>query len=184
MRELTDALAAWMRVMAIERALVVADSLGCQIAVDLAVRYPSLTGPLILLGPTGDPAVRSVPHYIWRLLQDIPREPARLVIHQIPDYFRAGPRRIARTASQMLHDPFIARARTVCQPVLVVRGERDPIAPQPWIKRLSELVPHGQHLTIPGVAHVVHYSAPDTLDAAIATFLGQRVEKTDEETGG
>ena len=55
-----DALAAWMRQMRLAEACLVGNSLGCQFIIDLAVRYPELVGWAVLVGPTVDPAARSV----------------------------------------------------------------------------------------------------------------------------
>ena len=57
--ELADALAAWMNRRNIERAHFVANSFGCQVLVELALRHPMRIDRLVLQGPTADPAPRS-----------------------------------------------------------------------------------------------------------------------------
>jgi 2-hydroxy-6-oxonona-2,4-dienedioate hydrolase len=56
---LADALAAWIRAAGLERPTLLANSVGCQIAVDCAVRHPDDVGRMVLVGPTTDPAART-----------------------------------------------------------------------------------------------------------------------------
>jgi pimeloyl-ACP methyl ester carboxylesterase len=160
---LADALAGWMRARALPPAVLLANSLGCQVAVDLALRHPDLVGWLLLAGPTGDPAVRGLPHYAWRLLRDFPRESPTLVLVEIWDYLRAGPQRVIGTAQAMLRDSVVAKLPLVRQPTVVVRGERDPICPQAWAEEAVRRLPRGRLVVVPGAAHVVNYSAPRVL---------------------
>ncbi len=168
---LADALVGWLEGMGLDRALLLGNSLGCQIVVDVAVRYPERVGWIVLAGPTGDPAARSLAHYAWRLLLDVPREPVRLVLIQAGDYLRAGPRRTFQSARAMVGDPFAAKLPLVRQPALVVRGEHDPIAPQRWAEEATRLLPRGRLVVVPDAAHVVNYDAPGALVAATRALL-------------
>src|SRR5581483_11388064 len=59
--QLADALIDWMAAVGLPRAALVGNSMGCQIAVDAAVRYPERVERLVLQGVTIDPAARSAP---------------------------------------------------------------------------------------------------------------------------
>src|SRR4051812_4087636 len=50
--ELADVVARWAAVTNIGGAVFLGNSLGCQVIIDLAVRYPSLVEAAILVGPT------------------------------------------------------------------------------------------------------------------------------------
>ena len=54
-REHADVLAAWMDAVGLERASLLGNSFGSQVAVDFAIRHPRRTRRLILTGPTMDP---------------------------------------------------------------------------------------------------------------------------------
>lgn len=56
-------------------------------------------------------------------------------------------------------------------PVLLLRGERDPVAPQPWIERAASLLPDARTVVVPGAAHGVTYSHPDEVCRAVLGFL-------------
>lgn len=171
---LADGLLAWLDDQGVDRAVFVANSLGCQTVVELAVRHPDRVLGLVLTGPTGDPAARSVLRWLGRLLLDVPREPLGLVLLEAVEYLRAGPLRVFRMAKAMVADPFSAKLPLVTQPTLVVRGSRDPIAPQPWVEEITRRLPDGRSAVIPAAAHAINYSAPDALAALVSAFVGER----------
>jgi pimeloyl-ACP methyl ester carboxylesterase len=84
--EMAEALAEWMRMVGIDRAILLANSIGCQIVVDLALRYPAFVERMILISPTVDPRARSVVRQFLRLLLDVPREPLSLLPIVLSDY--------------------------------------------------------------------------------------------------
>lgn len=168
---LAAALAGWMRARRLPPAVLLANSLGCQIAVDLALRHPGPVGWLMLVGPTGDPDVRSLPRYAWRLLRDIPQESPAMVLGELPDYLRAGPRRLIGTAQAMLRDPMVANLAQVRQPTVIVRGARDPICPRRWAENATGLLPRGRGVVVPGAAHAVNDSDPGALLREVRALL-------------
>lgn len=170
--ELADALVAWFDATALARPVLLGNSLGCQVIVDLAVRHPDRLAAAVLVGPTGDPAA-SLLRMILRLLVDATREPVSALPLQAFDYLVAGPVRVWHTAREMVRDPFVAKLPLVPHPVLVVRGERDPIAPHVWAARVADLLPAGRLATVAGAAHIVNYSHPATLVALVRAFLAE-----------
>jgi 2-hydroxy-6-oxonona-2,4-dienedioate hydrolase len=73
--ELADALAAWMQVMGLPPAILVGNALGCQIIVNVALRYPECITHAVLVGPTMDPKARTLRQAALRLLLDARGEP-------------------------------------------------------------------------------------------------------------
>ena len=181
---LADALAAWTRAAGLERPVMLGNSLGCQVIVDLAVRYPERLRAAVLVGPTTDPRARSLLRQFGRLLLDVPREPPRLIPLQARDYLAAGPVRVLQTARSMVRDPITAKLPLVRQPTLIVRGERDPIVPQRWAEEATRLLPHGRLVVVSGAAHAVNYGAPDALAAAVRDFLAEDGDQIRATTTG
>ena len=159
--ELADALLEWLDAARIERAPLVANSLGCQIAVDLAVRAPERVERLVLVGPTMDPGAPTLAAQARRLARDALREPPGLNLAEARDYLRTGPRRILATARLALADPFAAKLPRVACPALVVRGGRDAIVSQQWAEQVAALLPRSRLAVVPGEPHAVHWSAAD-----------------------
>ena len=59
-------------------------------------------------------------------------------------------------------------------PVLVIRGEHDPITHHEWCEIIVCLCPRGQLLVIPDVAHTLVTVAPVQLAEATRVFLETR----------
>jgi pimeloyl-ACP methyl ester carboxylesterase len=161
--QLADAVIDWLDLLDVGRATVVGNSLGGQIAVDLAARRPERVEKLVLVGPTMDPAAPTLRGQAWRLARDIVRESPLLNLAEARDYLRMGPRRIIATARFGLDDPFEQKLHGVAAPALVLRGERDTIASQAWIERIAAALPNGRVAVVPGVAHAAHWSAADAV---------------------
>jgi pimeloyl-ACP methyl ester carboxylesterase len=171
--ELADALADFVEELALTRPLLLGNSLGCQVVVDLAVRRPELVGALALVGPTVDPAAPRFPPQIVRLLLDGLREHPLAVPGMVADYLRVGPRRIFATARAALDDPIVAKLQLVTQPTVVVHGSRDPLSPFPWCEHATRLLPEGTLVTISGAAHAAHWSHPRQTVEAIEPLLAR-----------
>jgi pimeloyl-ACP methyl ester carboxylesterase len=168
---LADALAGWMRAVGLADAILVGNSLGCQTIAALVVRHPALVARAVLIGPTMDPHARSTLREFWRLLVDSTREAPTQPFLTIFDYCVTGPYRTWRTLQYALHDPLEVKLPRIRIPVLVVRGARDPIAPQDWTEEITKLLPCGRLVVIPGGAHTVNYSTPRRLVRVLRPFI-------------
>jgi pimeloyl-ACP methyl ester carboxylesterase len=169
--ELADALAAWMELLVIDRAVLVANSIGCQIIVDLALRRPELVEHLVLVSPTVDSEARTVFRSFMRLLLDIPRERPSLGFIALLDYLRAGLGRTAQTFGYAIQDRIEERLQGVRQPVLIVCGERDPVVPERWAEELNQRLSTSQLVVIEGAAHAVNHNSPEQLTQVVLNFL-------------
>jgi len=67
-RELADALAAWMNAIGLKRAAFVGNSLGNEVIVEFALRHPERIERLVLQGLTPDPGARTAARQIARLI--------------------------------------------------------------------------------------------------------------------
>jgi 2-hydroxy-6-oxonona-2,4-dienedioate hydrolase len=168
-----DALATWMDQMGLAGACLVGNSLGCQFIVDLAVRYPHLVAQAVLIGPTLDPMAHTMVGQMWRGTRDLFREPLAYWPLLVRDYFIAGPIRTLQTLWHALADPLVEKLSQMVQPTLVVRGSRDPIAPQRWVEEMVGRLPNVRLVVIPDAAHVVNYTHPSALASAIEDFVVQ-----------
>lgn len=170
---LADTLAAWMTQVGPGRAALLGNSLGCQVIVDLAVRRPELVERAVLVGPTLDPRARSLWRQIARGTRDLLREPLSYWPLLAFDYLVAGPVYTIRTLQKGIEDPVAEKLPRVQAPTLVVRGSRDPIAPQEWAEEMVRRLPAGRLAVLDGVAHVANYTAPDRLVQVVRPFLDE-----------
>ena len=170
-QELAGALLAWMDSVALPRAALLGNSLGCQIIAELARRSPHRVDRLILVGPTADPAARSTRRQIARMLITGRAERPGIGPLALLEYWRAGPRRISQEIRFMLEHRIEDTLPLLTAPVMVVRGARDAIVPQRWAEEVARLARAERLIVIPGWGHAVNYSAPLELARVIRPFL-------------
>lgn len=150
-----------LRRLGVGPAIVVGHSMGCQVAVELALAGAAVRG-LVLLGPTVNRRERTAWQQGLRLLQDTCLEPPRVNWTVFSDYARCGPRWYLATLPHMIGHRLEERLPLVGAPTLLLRGEHDHIVPQRW---LAELAACGAAAAaqVPGAAHVVMYRRPQAV---------------------
>jgi pimeloyl-ACP methyl ester carboxylesterase len=163
-------LAAWLRDRVLHRPALVAASFGCQVAIEVAVREPALLDRLVLVGPTVERGTRSTLGFGARLAVDVTREPM-IFPAVIQGALRNGPRVLLATLRAMADDPTDQKLRAVEPPTLVVRGGRDPFLHAAAARQAVATLPRGRLVELPGLSHVPHFSHPDAFVAAVAPFL-------------
>jgi pimeloyl-ACP methyl ester carboxylesterase len=170
-RGLSLALADWLRATRRAGALLLANSTGCQVVVDLAVHSPELLGPAVLVGPTVDRRARSLPQQWARLVANQRWEPPSLGAALLPAWVACGPRRYAETLRYMVTDPVERKLHHVRVRAVVVRGGRDPIVPRAWAEEVVQGLPDARLAEVPGVGHTVNWSAPEELARFVRPLL-------------
>ena len=169
--ELADQLVDWLPQVGLARAIFLGNSLGCQIVVDLAVRYPQCMEAAVLVSPTIDPRDRTIFGQLWRGFRDLWREPWALWPILVHDYLRTGTRRMYQTLRYALDDPIEHKLPKMQIPTLIVRGDRDTIVPQAWAEEVTTLLPMGRLVVIPQGTHASNFSAPEQLTQAVLEFV-------------
>jgi pimeloyl-ACP methyl ester carboxylesterase len=178
--EHADHLATWLGAAGLAPVVVLGNSFGCQVAVDLAVRHPDRVRGLVLVGPTMDPSARTALRQILRWLYDTAQEdPLQLPI-LVRDVLDAGPRRVAGTLTHALRDPIEDKLPLVKVPVLVTRGSGEPIVPRAWAQVATALLPLGELAETPG-PHNANYGAAGHLSELVLAFLHRRVLAQDDQ---
>ena len=123
--DLASALADLLDAAGLQCPAFVANSMGCQVVTELAVRRPARVGPIVLIGPTVDPQRRSARRQLLDGLRDAAREPGSLLARTACDDVRFGVAALLATARSALADRIEERLPLITQPALVVRGEKD-----------------------------------------------------------
>ena len=151
--------------------VVIGHSMGTQHAVELALQEPELVDAVVLMGPVVDPRRRSVARQALALTRDsLFSESLTANAIVLSDYLRAGPRWYLTELPVMMEYPLEARIRGISQPLLVVRGGRDPVAGRDWCRRLASQTLQGSVTEIPGHGHVFQHTAPGPAAAAITSW--------------
>jgi pimeloyl-ACP methyl ester carboxylesterase len=172
---LADALGDWLDVIGLERPALVANSMGCQIVTEVAVRRPERVGPMVLVGPTIDPRRRSARHQIFGALRDSAREPALLIALAGREW--AGNLGQLRTlARSVLADRIEQRLPAIEQPTIVVHGEQDGLVSREWAEEVAELLPRGRLVVVPGEPHAIPYTHPRLLAGIVEELIAEEAE--------
>jgi pimeloyl-ACP methyl ester carboxylesterase len=170
-RELARALEDWMRSEQLPPCVVLGNSFGCQVIAELAVFAPELVRALVLTGPTVEPAARTWPRMVGRLVADTAREPLGLARIIAVDYGLFGVRRSITTGRIAMRHRLEDVLPLIGVPTLVVRGGRDALLSRAWAERCAALIPGSRLADIDGVGHAVNYNAPERLAALVDDFV-------------
>jgi pimeloyl-ACP methyl ester carboxylesterase len=176
-----------------QRAHVVGMSFGGMVAQHLAARKPDRVRSLSLLasspafGLDGETTVES-----WKAARLAPLDAGAQPRHFAETVLRAvaGPRiaagalesqraamaRVPADALRQAIDCLVthdARAMlpTVTARTLVLVGELDEETPPDYARTLAELVPDGRLIVVPGVGHLLHVEAPESVNTALREHL-------------
>lgn len=136
--------------------LLVGLSVGCQVtAVAVAAAAQTDRRPvrrLMLVSPTVDPAARTTARLVGRWMAGGRAEPGRLLIDQLPDWWRAGRRRITGVVRSALSIEIEHVLDPLPVPTDVVHAEHDQITSHSYAARLATGL--GARLVLlPGATH-------------------------------
>src|SRR5204862_461046 len=174
--EHADSLGAWVAANELARPAFVANSMGCQVVTELAVRRREQVGPMVLVGLTVDPARRGRRHQLFSALRDSAREPFSLIALAARDDLATGPRVLLSTARTVLADRIEERLPLIEQPTVVVHGDQDAFVGREWAERVATLLPRGRLQVVPGEPHAVHYTRPELVAALVHELLVEEGE--------
>lgn len=163
---LTDHLAAWLSRLNLQGVPLLGHSLGGEVIIDLAARYPHLCGALIACAPTGIPENPSVRMQLLRLLRDLPLERPGLLMPGLKAYAHCGARRmvkLARDQEDHMTGPLLGR---VTVPTLLLDGLSDLVIRSWTVRRIQSDIPGAVIRQIPGAPH----GLTDTHPKAVASF--------------
>lgn len=164
----------WLDAIGIERPHLVGHSMGGQISIHVAAKWPDRVARLVLVSAAGIPRRRALPE-VARFLAELvpPRSWGRpsFLPTIARDALRAGPFTLLRSGYHILADdvrPLLPRIRT---PTLVVWGRRDPLTPiaHAWV--MADAIPGARLEVIPDAAHNPMADRPRRFNVALRGFL-------------
>lgn len=170
---LARALLAILDALDIDQAVLVGNSMGCPIGLEVAHEAPERVHSLVLVSPAGGVHNQPLRRALGQLATDAFRESPRMVPVALPDYVRFGPLNGLRLFHALTLFPSLERLVATPVPTLAVLGGRDPLMPPPdRVREVARLAP--QHLTVALVeqaAHAVNFSHPAELAGVIDAWL-------------
>jgi pimeloyl-ACP methyl ester carboxylesterase len=170
---LAGALLAVLDSLDIDQAVLVGNSMGCPIGLEVAYEAPERVHRLVLVSPAGGVQNQPLPRALGQLALDVVRESPRMVPVALPDYLRFGPVNGLRLFHELTHFPSLERLLHTPVPTLAVLGGRDPLMPSlSRVREVARLAP--EHVTVALVeqaAHAVNFSHPEVLAQVIEAWL-------------
>jgi pimeloyl-ACP methyl ester carboxylesterase len=184
--ELAEALVAVLDALSLDKAVLVGNSMGCPILLEVAHAAPERVERLVLVSPAGGVHNQPMGKAIVQLARDATRESPRMARTAVPDYVRFGPINALRLFHQLTQYPSLERLLHTPVPSLAVLGSRDPLLPPPQrVLEVARMSP--EHVTlvlIRGAAHAINFSHPGELSNVIAAWLDDRPVEDDPNQPG
>lgn len=151
--ETADFMAEFIRTEKMRDVVLVGHSMGGQVVAEIHARHPGLSSRGVLIAPAVNQAERTAARQALRMMQDLAGESPKVLALGTLQYAKAGPRWFLKKTREMLSHRIEDTLPHVQAEVLVLGGEKDRVCPQPWIRQLAELLPHGRMEEIPGRGH-------------------------------
>lgn len=171
--QMAAALAGAVERLGVSRAVLVGHSMGAQWVTELALQRPDLVSHVVVIGPVVDDRHRTALAQASALAVDTLGEPIDGNLTVFTDYLRCGPRWYLTQLRHMLRYRLEDRIALLRMPVLVIRGERDPVAGLTWARRLRDHARHAVLVEIPGRRHLAQHTAPAAVAGAMEHFTSQ-----------
>lgn len=183
---LAEATLAILDQLHLDQAVLVGNSMGCAISLEVAHTAPERVHSLVLVSPAGGAHNRPLGRALGQLARDAFRESPRMLPVAVPDYVRFGPVNGLRLFRELTHFPSLERLLHTPVPTLAVLGVRDPLMPTPdRVREVARLA--SEPLTVAVVdkaAHALNFSHPDVLAGVIEMWLDDAVGDTSRVPDG
>jgi pimeloyl-ACP methyl ester carboxylesterase len=165
----------WMAKMELGTVQVIGHSMGGQIAIHLAARYPYRVDRLVLADAAGIPrplnpaavlrfAFQAAPLWRWgdpRFLPTIAR-----------DTWTAGPRTVLAAIAHILTDDVRPLLGQIRAPTLIVWGEGDALVPLDHARQMRSGIRDSRLAVVRGASHNVMIDRPGEFNRAVLRFFG------------
>ena len=172
--------------LGLERVVLVGNSMGGPVCLEVAHSAPERVAGIVLASPAGGMHNQPLARALLQLARDAWRENPRMARVVLPDYLRFGPVNALQLFGELMRFPSLERILRTPVPTLAVIGTRDPLMPPPWrVREVGRLAP--PHLTIAvieGAAHAMNFSHPGELAHVIGCWLdGREITDDPDEPG-
>ncbi len=184
--ELAAALHRLLDVMALERVVLLGNSMGCPVSIEATHQRPDRVERVILVSPAGGAQNQPLPRGIAQLALDAVREQPSMASVAVRDYLRFGPLNAWRLFGELVAYPSLERLLMLPVPTLAVLGARDPLMPSTSRAReVARAMPgHVDLVQIEDAAHAVNYSHPGELAHVVSRWLdGEDIDDDPEQPG-
>jgi pimeloyl-ACP methyl ester carboxylesterase len=153
----------------VEKPILVGNSLGCPIIIEVAASFPDRVKSAVLVSPAGGPNNQPLGRALRQMAQDGLREPHAMLPIATRDYLRFGVLQSLSLFKAMTSYPTLENLPLLDVPTLVIAGARDPLVRFSNAFVLAAL-PHVSAVKVPG-AHALNFSTPELVAELIQAHL-------------
>lgn len=183
--EMAGLLVRWLDAVGIDATHFVGHSMGAQVGVHLAARWPDRIRRLVLSDAAGIPHPIS-PAHILEVGRELlwPRawgRPSFLATIGL-DAARTGPRTLVRAIRGILADDIRPLLPRVSAPTLLLWGEHDPFTPVADAEAIARLLPGARTVVIQGAAHNPMADRPRAFNRELLAFLGEGHDESHDKS--
>ena len=159
--------------LGIEKAVLLGNSMGCPVSLEVAYAAPERVERLVLVSPAGGAQNQPMIRALGQLARDAFRESPRMLPVAVPDYVRFGPVNGLRLFAELIRYPSLERLVHTPVPTLAVLGRRDPLMPPPErVHEVAAMAPEQLSVAvIDEAAHAVNFSHPAELATIVESWL-------------
>jgi pimeloyl-ACP methyl ester carboxylesterase len=172
--EMAELIVQWLAISEIDRASIIGHSMGGQVSIHIAAKWPEYVDKLVLVSAAGVPRELSL-SAITRFIAEIvpPRGWGRPTF--LPtiaaDALRAGPRSLLGAANRLLRDDVRPLLEKIYAPTLLVWGRLDPLTPIAQGQYMAGHIRDSRMLIFDDAAHMPMVDAPDRFNREVLQFL-------------
>lgn len=171
MNELADLLGAALDDLFDAPIVALGHSMGTQVVAELAVARPDLVRAVVLIAPTVNDQERQAWRQAMRLLRDLANDPPIVSAVGLKMYVQAGPRWFIKKFASMMEHRIEDVAPRIQQPTLVIRGEEDLVCPEPWVRKVADMIPNATMVTAKGKGHEAMITGAKPVSKQVESFL-------------
>lgn len=173
---LAEALGEVIDALALDRVVLVGNSMGCPVSIEAAHRWPDRVDGVVLVSPAGGQQNQPFARGVGQLLADAVREKPSMAPIATRDYLRFGPLNALRLFRELVAYPSLDRLESLPVRALAVLGDRDPLMPSTGRAQAlaRDMAGHITLVQLVGPAHAINYSHPRELAAVIDAWLEER----------
>jgi pimeloyl-ACP methyl ester carboxylesterase len=170
----------------VPRAVLLGNSMGCPVSLEVAHAAPERVDRLVLVSPAGGVHNQPLARALVQLARDGTRESPRMARVAVPDYVRFGPVNGLRLFRQLTLFPSLDRLVHTPVPTLAVLGSRDPLMPtRDRVVEVARMSPeHVAVVVVHGAAHALNFSHPGELANVVSAWLEDRDIADDPDEPG
>src|SRR3954467_4295129 len=128
--------------LGLERVVLVGNSMGGPVCLEVAHSAPERVAGIVLASPAGGMHNQPLARALVQLTRDALRENPLMARVVLPDYVRFGPLNALQLFGELMRFPSLERILRTPVPTLAVIGTRDPLMPPPWrVQEVGRLAP-------------------------------------------